>query len=428
VNIKEARNVFWLHSNYKTLGELLDEGYLNQSRLEWAAEKAYRPELKEAAKIILEANKLSSPVVKIEEKPKAVQTSTPDRSLPIGINLNKAHSTLWPFAPFKGQQMGALVDSRQLSLKDLGFAIETAWDEKVRRAAIALSLVRLEQIVKEPLPDAGYIHIVSGGRSYSERQATRLILLQGVVLGFMLTLMIILIIWLFAAGSKPNPGADTKSFSDIVSTPAGIVALIASASFFIFLAWLINFIPDQISKRLDKKIEEYRFGQDGEDQVAQLISQIMDGNWHLFRNINLPGRNKSDLDVVLVGPPGVWVLEVKNFRGEYRNIGNNWEYRHGKKWKSSSKSPSQQALNSAVRLSNFLKADNVNVFVNAVVVWANEESPLTVENPSVVVWNYNRLADELGNIWQTEKLPIKERTKIVEKLSKLCEAQRKPNS
>jgi hypothetical protein len=44
------------------------------------------------------------------------------------------------------------------------------------------------------------------------------------------------------------------------------------------------------------------------------------------------------------------------------------------------------------------------VFVNSAIVWANEESPIFVENPTVAVWTYNRLADELGNIWQGEKL------------------------
>jgi len=73
---------------------------------------------------------------------------------------------------------------------------------------------------------------------------------------------------------------------------------------------------------------------------------------------------------------------------------------------------------------NFLKADHVNVFVNSAVIWENSESQLTVENPSVAVWQFDRLPDELGNIWQGEKLSEAERNKMVEKLTKLCEQQR----
>jgi hypothetical protein len=51
-----------------------------------------------------------------------------------------------------------------------------------------------------------------------------------------------------------------------------------------------------------------------------------------------------------------------------------------------------------------------------------------VENPSAAVWMFNRLPDELGNIWQSEKLSKEERSKIVEKLTKLCDAPKKPDN
>ena len=55
MNLEEARKVLWLKSNPRPLGELIEEGYLNTERLEWAAQWAYNPKLKEAAKLILES-------------------------------------------------------------------------------------------------------------------------------------------------------------------------------------------------------------------------------------------------------------------------------------------------------------------------------------------------------------------------------------
>src|SRR6266540_3597697 len=156
MNIEEARKVFWLKSNYRPLGELLDEGYLTNERLEWAAKWAYSSKLQQAAKLILEAQNHSSTTVT------AVENEKKDAGIEVGVSLDQARLTLWPFPPYKGQQMGALVESKQLSLKDLGYAIENAWDEKVRQAAIAFSLIRLEQVVKEPVPSAGFIHVSSG--------------------------------------------------------------------------------------------------------------------------------------------------------------------------------------------------------------------------------------------------------------------------
>jgi hypothetical protein len=244
-------------------------------------------------------------------------------------------------------------------------------------------------------------------------------LIFGLSIGILLTMMGILII----NGLKPHQ--NSQSITSLASTPFGLLVLAIVLIMMLLVVGLLVFIPDQIGKRLDKQIEAFQLGEEGEERTVQMIVQALDGNWSLFRNVSLPGRNKGDLDIVLVGPPGVWVLEVKNLRGVYRNIGETWEIRHGKNWKTSLANPSRQAKDNAVRLGDFLKADHLKIWVNPAVVWANEESPLFVENPSAAVWMFNRLPDELGNIWQAEKLSQADRKAIAEKLSKLCEAQKK---
>jgi hypothetical protein len=421
MNIEEARNVLWLKSNYRPLGELLDEGYLTKDRLEWAAQWAYNPKLKQAAQVILESAFFSLPIAAVEEMSKAIDNKEKDPGIPIGISLDSAHSTPWPFAPYKGRPMGALVESNQLSLKDLAYAIESAWDGNVRKAATAFSLIRLNQIVKEPVPPAGFVRVISGGRSRSEREQLRLALKQGLVFGIALTIVMVLLIGLGAGFVRSHPSlqAIVRTVSASTQTTWFYIAL----GSFIFIAWLVASIPGWNINRLDKQIENHRQGQEGEEKVIQTIVHALDGNWHLFRNVSLPGRDKGNLDLVLVGPSGVWFLEVKNFNGKYRNVGKGWQYQRGRNWITLSKSPSEQALNNVDRLKNFLKANDE--FVNAAIVWANEESSLSVENPSVVVWRYNRLPDELGNIWQGEKLSKLEQDKIVEKLTKLCKRQNK---
>jgi hypothetical protein len=420
MNPEEARNVLWLRSNPRPLGKLLEEGYLTKDRLEWAAQWAYSSKLQQAAKILLDSEK---PIEHVLEKQNVSNTSI-QSPLEIGMRLDQACATKWPFSPYKGQPMGVLVQSQQLSIKDLGYAIDNAYDEKVRQAAVTLTLVRLERIVKEPAPSAGLVKIISGGRSYSEKKQSWLNLLEGMVLGILLAFGIFAIIMIFVSSNRPysNTGA---AVSTLLSTPTGIIALILVLGFLALFTWLIYFIPDQITKRLDSQIELFRFGEEGEERTVQMIIQALDGNWSLFRNVTLPGRSKGDLDIVLVGPPGVWVLEVKNLRGDYRNIGETWEYQQGKNWKSASANPGRQAKKNAGHLAEFLRADHLDTWVNPAVIWANEASPLFVENPSTAVWLFNRVPDELGNIWQQEKLSEEERKKIAEKLNKLCEAQRK---
>lgn len=420
MNIEEARKVLWLKNNHRPLGELLDEGYLTKDRLEWAAKRAYDPALKQAAQVILDSEIRSFALNHIEKKAEIENSNGTYAGIEVGISLEKARATIWPFSSHRGKPMGALADAKELTLKDLGFAAESARDERVRQAATALALVRLNQIVKEPVPSAGFVHVVSGGRSFAQRRETLFTLLQGAFFGFLLTSMIFWLVRSFRATGTSN----ARSLSEFISAPQGLLSLIIVLITFVFFGWLVNFLTESVNERLEKQIEQYRRGQEGEDNVVQLIAQALDGTWHLFRNLTIPGRNKGDLDLVLVGPPGVWALEVKNFRGEYRNNGEIWEWKNGKNWKTASANPSRQAQNNALRLKNFLKADQVNVFVNSVIVWANAESQLTVENPSVAIWRYDGLLDELGNIWQGETLSDGDRNKIIEKLVKLCERQR----
>jgi len=415
MSLEEARSVLWLRNNRRPLGELLDEGYLDESRLAWAAEKAYDPKLKQAAGVLLEW---------VRQNPSATlrPSSPPSHPEPLPtiearITMEQARATLWPFRLFKGQRMGDLVDTQQLSLKDLVYAIENAWDERVRQAAIALMAIRLNQILKESAPPAGPLKVVSGGRSYSESRQFLWTAIQGMFLGAVSTLCVLLVIqFIWTLISHPS-GPDLQK----LMSPAGIIALLIILTLTAGARWLVNRLFNLAWKKLDEQVANYRKGQEGEEQVIEILRQNLDGNWTLFRNVILPSRYKADIDGILVGPAGVWALEIKTWTGEYRNIGEHWEYLSGKRWKMLRSSPSRQAQDNAVRLANFFKADGIRQWVTPVVIWANRESPLLVKNPMVAVWTFDRLPDELGNIWQGQTMQESDRVKILEKLTMLCQ-------
>ena len=248
-------------------------------------------------------------------------------------------------------------------------------------------------------------------------------LLQGLIFGLVLGGAGLSTFQSFIKKDTSPPG---KPLEEVFGSPESIVALVIALVLLIGVSWLGYYLFKLVINGLDKKIDNYRKGQKGEDQVVDVMRQNLDGHWTLFRNVTLPGRNKADIDAVLVGPPGVWALEVKTFTGEYKNIGEHWQVR-ARGWKLLKSSPSRQAQDNAVRLSNFFKADGIKQWVTAVVIWANRESPLSVENPMVAVWTFDRLPDELGNIWQGQETNESIRTHIVEKLGKLCQRDKEAN-
>jgi hypothetical protein len=422
MSLEAARGVQWLRSRPRPLGELLDEGYLDTFRLEWAAKKAYDPVLKEAAKVLLDWQSTSTAPIAGSDANVTPLTESPESTIQLPISLEEARSTRWPIGPLRGQPMGELSETRQLTIKDLGFAIENAWDERVRQSAIALMLVRLEQELREPPTPLGTVKVIEGGRSHSVRRQFALTFLEGVIAGAVLASCI----WELVRLTLKEPTAHPSiGLSDLLSIPFGLVALIVSLLLTGGTAWVLLFLFNRAIKSIDKRIDNYRKGEEGEDRVVEKVRQVLDGEWVLFRNVVLPGRRRADLDIVLVGPAGVWALEVKTLSGEFRNIGETWEWRAGKKWKPVTKNPSRQAKKGAVALKQFLMADGVKTFVPAAVVWANGDTRPAVEDPTVAVWTMDRVQDELGNLWHGERIPAPMREQIVGKLTRLVEAQSK---
>ena len=411
MTVKKARSVYWLRNYYRPLGELLDEGYLNESRLVWAAENAYDPQLKEAAGVLLRhlrRRKKEAPIPRHDEDRKPI--------IEANITVDEARATLWPFNSHKNQPMGELSDTRKLSLKDLGYAVENAWDQRVRQAAIVLLTQRLQQAVEEPEPPAGPLNVVSAGRSFSEERALAWKFFQGMGVG------VVLAIGLGILGlSIREMFRQPLLLSKLSQAPVLIIITVV----LLILAWLvgrgIGRLLDLFMDKTEEQIENSYRGQQGEDQVVEAMRQNLDGEWTLFRNLTLPGHNEADIDAVLVGPSGVWALEIKNYTGEYRNRGETWEYKAGKRWKLLKKSPSSQAARNAVRLHDFLRADGIRQWVDKAVIWANPENPPEVKDQAVAVWTFDRLSDELGNLQQQRKLDEEQKSQIVEKLTTLCE-------
>ena len=44
----------------------------------------------------------------------------------------------------------------------------------------------------------------------------------------------------------------------------------------------------------------------------------MDATWHVLADRRWPGTRRANIDVILVGPAGVFVIDVKTWRAEVR--------------------------------------------------------------------------------------------------------------
>lgn len=86
------------------------------------------------------------------------------------------------------------------------------------------------------------------------------------------------------------------------------------------LFWLLWKGLSWVKKKLDFKLDNYQheweiaeLGNKGEEIIIQELKRTLNKKYSFFKNIILPGHT-SDLDIIIVGPKGIFLCEVKNYK------------------------------------------------------------------------------------------------------------------
>lgn len=67
--------------------------------------------------------------------------------------------------------------------------------------------------------------------------------------------------------------------------------------------------------RLQRSAELWERGAEGERETAAALDALPKDSWTVFHDIRWPGRRFANVDHVVVGPPGVFVIDSKNWSG-----------------------------------------------------------------------------------------------------------------
>lgn len=68
--------------------------------------------------------------------------------------------------------------------------------------------------------------------------------------------------------------------------------------------------------RLTQAAEKWERGAEGEEATARALAALPAGEWTVFHDRRWPGRKLANVDHVVVGPPGVFVIDSKNWTGK----------------------------------------------------------------------------------------------------------------
>jgi hypothetical protein len=128
----------------------------------------------------------------------------------------------------------------------------------------------------------------------------------------------------------------------------------------------------------------WKSGINGEKAVIKNLSDKLSGEYSIFNNVLLAdGKRRGDIDHLIVGPTGIFVLETKNNKETVNYNGYNWS--------GITKNPATQVESNAFRLKDLLKRCNVfatrEPYVHAIIVFSNKKIKLKLSNEANLKWS-----------------------------------------
>jgi hypothetical protein len=162
---------------------------------------------------------------------------------------------------------------------------------------------------------------------------------------------------------------------DLFDEAALLASLVPMAGFYVFL----------------RRYHVYGGGLEGEKRVVKLLSSTLSDDYYLLNGMHFC-KGGEDVDHVVLGPNGVFVIETKNWSGAITCNGDSWQ-RHGKR---NTGSPSEQAKKNAARIRRAVEASGkipFSVWVEAIVVFTNNNTDLHINNPTVLILKLHQLSN-----------------------------------
>jgi hypothetical protein len=145
-----------------------------------------------------------------------------------------------------------------------------------------------------------------------------------------------------------------------------------------------------------RKYRIYKSGRQGEKTVINTLAHNLSDDYYLLNGIYLK-TGGGDVDHIVLGPNGVYVIETKNWSGKIVCNGDQWQ-RPGTNVKSS---PSLQVKRNTQKVQKIIDSSLIfqgyRVWAEGILVFTNAHSNLNISNPTVTVLKLQQLPKHIKN-------------------------------
>ena len=210
----------------------------------------------------------------------------------------------------------------------------------------------------------------------------------------------------------------------IVFIILGIILTLFSLTILGIWFFVIAFILFFVALKNLKKKDIFQAGLEGEERLKKTLNQILSDKYTAF--FGYQTKKGKDIDCIVTGPKGVFVIEVKNHKGIVSYDGKNWSYlkvgQKGGIYEGFLKNPDRQVIQNTAEIRNLLFSNGIKVPVFALLVFTNEEVKLNISELDNKKFRILRL-EELPQFFET--LPEKLKNETVEKINRLIKKNSK---
>ncbi|MDP3035698.1 MAG: nuclease-related domain-containing protein [Methanobacteriaceae archaeon] len=142
---------------------------------------------------------------------------------------------------------------------------------------------------------------------------------------------------------------------------------------FVFIGVVLLIYAQSFISRNELKGKGWAKGLVGENIVSDFLKQLPH-DYFIYNDVNLPGK-KGNIDHVVIGPNGIFVIETKNYSGKYLIKGNQWYYHRNNKFNKIKKNPAHQVIRNTLELKKFMERKGVDtsIWFQAIVAFNNSD-------------------------------------------------------